>query len=134
MRRSFSNFARGWPGTGLLLIRSLIGLTVMNHEVRLLLSKPLTLSSANSIALIIVSILIIIGLWTPVVGILAALLEIQNFFHCVDPWMALRLGIFACALAMIGPGGWSVDARLFGWKRLEVPPQRVNGPRNSSIG
>ena len=128
--RSFSTFARGWPGTGLLLIRALIGLTVINHEVRLLLSRPVSLSSASSAVLIIASLFLIIGLWTPVAGILVGLLQVPNFLHCIDPWMALRLGIFASALAMVGPGGWSMDARLFGWKRLEVPPRRTDGPRN----
>ena len=130
VRRSFSNFARGWPGTGLLLIRSLIGLTVINHEVRLLLRYPQGLSSAISVALIAAGLLLIIGLWTPVAGILVGVLQVPNFLHCTDPWMALRLGVFASALALIGPGGWSVDARLFGWKRLEVPPRGTNRPRN----
>ena len=105
---------------------------MINHEIRLLLSKPLSLTSANSIALIVVGILLIIGLWTPVAGILVAALQVHNFLHCIDPWMYLRLGIFASALAMLGPGGWSVDARLFGWKRVEVPPRELNKPRNGS--
>ena len=28
------------------------------------------------------------------------------------------LGTLGVALALLGPGGWSVDARLFGWKRI----------------
>jgi len=133
LRRSFSNFARGWPGTGLLLIRSLIGLTVICHEVRTLVSNPLTLSSASSAALIITAILLIIGLWTPIAGILMAVLQVQNFLHSTDPCLYFRLGLFATALAMVGPGAWSVDARLFGWKRLEVPPRGMNGPQNGSV-
>lgn len=118
---------------GLLLIRSLVGFTVINHEVRVLLSNPLTLSSASSIALILASILLIIGLWTPIAAILVAALQVHNFLHSIDPWMYFRLGIFASALAMLGPGGWSVDARLFGWKRLEVPARSSNGPRSGSV-
>ena len=133
LRRAFSNFARGWPGTGLLVIRSLIGLTLINHEGRLLFRHPLGVSSAISVALVIAGILLIIGLWTPVAGILAGLLQLPNFFHCIDPWMCLRLGIFASALAMVGPGAWSVDARLFGWKRLEVPPRGMNGSQSGSV-
>ena len=132
LRHSFSNFARGWPGTGLLLIRSLIGLTVICHEVPSLLSNPLKLSSAISVVLIIAGLLLIIGLWTPVAGILAAVLEIPNFLHGADPWLYLRLAIFASALAMVGPGAWSVDARLFGWKRLEVPARGMNPPKSDS--
>jgi uncharacterized membrane protein YphA (DoxX/SURF4 family) len=132
VRRSFSNFARGWPGIGLLVIRSLIGLTVINHEARMLLRHPLGFSSAVSLALVIAGILLIIGLWTPVAGVLVGVLQVLNFLHGSDPWMFVRLGIFASALAMVGPGAWSVDARLFGWKRLEVPPRGTNRPRNGS--
>ena len=28
------------------------------------------------------------------------------------------------ALELVGPGAWSVDARLFGWKRIDVPVGR----------
>jgi uncharacterized membrane protein YphA (DoxX/SURF4 family) len=132
LQRSFSNFARGWPGTGLLLIRSLIGYTVINHEVRLLLTHAVSFSSAISVALIIGGILLIIGLWTPVAGILVGVFQIVNFVHCTNPWVYLQLGIFASALAMVGPGGWSVDARLFGWKRLEVPPRATNAPNTGA--
>ena len=31
-----------------------------------------------------------------------------------------------CALAMLGPGLWSVDARLFGWKRVEASPRKTS--------
>ena len=128
MRRSFSHFARGWPGTGLLLIRSLLGLTVICHEVRALLSNPFTLFSAISVTLIIAGVLLIVGLWTPIAGILVGVLQIPYLLHSANPWMYLRLGIFASALAMVGPGGWSIDAHLFGWKRLEVPPRVQNAP------
>ena len=31
------------------------------------------------------------------------------------------LGALGAALAMLGPGAWSVDARLFGRKRIQIP-------------
>ena len=41
-----------------------------------------------------------------------------------DKWLCLLLVTIAGALAMLGPGRWSIDARLFGWKRVEAPPRR----------
>jgi hypothetical protein len=40
--------------------------------------------------------------------------------HPANPlrWMLASVG---GALALLGPGGWSIDARLFGWKRVELP-------------
>jgi putative oxidoreductase len=35
-----------------------------------------------------------------------------------DIWMLLMLAVFGATLAMIGPGAWSIDARLFGRKYL----------------
>jgi hypothetical protein len=44
----------------------------------------------------------------------------QTFSHPGNPWSCIMLGTFGAALALLGPGGWSVDARLFGWKRIDI--------------
>ena len=75
-------------------------------------------------------ILLIAGLWTPVVGIFVALIEVWKMIMLPgDKWVWLLLGTAGAALAMLGPGLWSIDARLFGWKRIETPPCKNSNSR-----
>ena len=68
------------------------------------------------------AILLVLGLWTPGVSVLAALVELLGLsLHMADVCTAIMVGTLAITLAMIGPGAWSLDARLFGRKHLEIP-------------
>ena len=72
-------------------------------------------------------VLLIAGLWTPIAGICVALIQICKMMMLSgDIWVWLLLGTAGAALAMLGPGLWSIDARLFGWKRIETPPRKTN--------
>ena len=71
-------------------------------------------------------ILLLVGLWTPVAGTLAATVKVWiTFFriisHSGDPWIAVVQVVLGTVLAMVGPGAWSIDARLFGRKRIDIP-------------
>jgi hypothetical protein len=89
------------------------------------------LSSSHPIQAIILCVvaagagaLLLAGFWTPVAGALVATVETWKIFlHPGDLWICILLGTLGAALAMLGPGAWSVDARLFGWKRVDLPPR-----------
>jgi len=65
--------------------------------------------------------LLMVGLWTPIVGAVAAgAAGLHAWFAPVDAPMYGLLATLSGALALLGPGAWSVDARLFGWRRVEI--------------
>jgi putative oxidoreductase len=69
-------------------------------------------------------ILLLAGLWTPFVGAAVAGVELwlALFGHSSadDGWTHFSLAVMGVSLALIGPGAWSVDARLFGRKLFHV--------------
>ena len=66
-------------------------------------------------------LLLLAGLWTPVAGAIVAIAELWIVFsQGHDPWLSIMLAGLGAALALLGPGVWSVDARLYGWKRIEI--------------
>ena len=97
---------------------------VVRAGLRLWGDPPLNIAITSSI-LLVTGILLMLGLWTPIAGTLVALIEVWKILMLPgDRWLWLLQGAICCALAMLGPGLWSVDARLFGWKRIEAPPRK----------
>jgi putative oxidoreductase len=71
-------------------------------------------------------LLLLIGLWTPVSGSLGAMVKVwiafsRYFSHSGDPSLPTVQAVLCAVLAMVGPGAWSIDARIFGRKRIDVP-------------
>ena len=73
------------------------------------------------LAAIIAGALLSVGLLTPVSGCLVAAFALWALItKSGDPWSSILLAAVGVALAMIGPGVWSLDARLFGWRRILI--------------
>jgi uncharacterized membrane protein YphA (DoxX/SURF4 family) len=70
-------------------------------------------------------IFLLAGLWTPMVGALIALDELWTAFslnpsHPESRLIHIFLAVLTAGVAMLGPGAWSIDARLFGRKRFRM--------------
>ncbi len=119
MQRLFSTFAGGPPGAGLLIQRLLVGAALLYCVV----AAPGPTIVIPQVVGALAGLLLIAGLWTPVSGVVAACAEgwvvLSSPAH---PLIAAVLGVLGVTLALIGPGEWSLDARLYGRKHF-VPPQ-----------
>ena len=119
MQRLFSTFANGWPGFGLLIQRLVLGIALLYYGTPLLRGVPAVEPIVPELIGSILGLFILAGLWTPAVGALVAVLQVWIALAGVgDESMAIILAALGGTLAMIGPGAWSIDARLFGRKYI----------------
>ncbi|MGC4051237.1 MAG: hypothetical protein QM757_17895 [Paludibaculum sp.] len=64
-------------------------------------------------------IFLLAGLWTPISAAVTAMLELWIASRSNDGGAEHFLAAaIAAGLTMLGPGAWSVDARLFGRRRI----------------
>jgi uncharacterized membrane protein YphA (DoxX/SURF4 family) len=106
---------------GVLVYRSIAGLTgdIAIGPVPLLIAR------------IALGVLLVAGLWTPVVATLVAILEMaMQALHVGDPWIHVLLITLGICLALLGPGAYSIDARLFGLRRIDIQKRTKQNPRS----
>lgn len=122
MQRLFSNFANGLPGVGLLLQRLIAGIALIQSAVCHLIASTQLGMLLPELTGLGAGLLLIIGLWTPITGVVIAIVEVLWLIAGSDaPWVPVLLAMLGITLAFIGPGAWSVDARIFGRKQISVP-------------
>jgi putative oxidoreductase len=125
VRRLFSSFARGWPGVGLLLLRVAAGGSLIARAILVLGNTPTFGTGLFQLFIATTGLLLITGLWTPVVATVMVLLELWRIISPHgDPSSEILLCTLAIAIALLGPGAWSIDARLFGWKRIDIDTRK----------
>ena len=116
-------FPQGGPGVALLLLRvSLAAIFLLNavsyHGVS---SNPLLLACA-----VLISVSLSIGFLTPYLSVVVCATAIANLLLGPNPGsLACAFPLInAAALALLGPGAYSLDARLFGRRVTVVAPRK----------
>ena len=121
-------FPQGGPGFGLVLLRiAAAGMFALN------LTHPFNFST-DALHWLVVSLIVLIllglllGFLTPILAMIMCLAAVPNLFLADQTFAVvyiLRL-LTSAALFFLGPGAYSVDAKLFGLKVTVVPPRRVS--------
>ncbi len=112
MQRLFSTFASGWPGAGLLLLR----LALAGFLLEFVFVDDFAITGRGLAA--VASLLIAIGIWTPIVGVLAAALQLWIASSNHQAWPCLLAASIGTALSLVGPGAFSIDGFRYGRKRV----------------
>jgi putative oxidoreductase len=100
---------------GLLFLRLIAAVYTAHNVVPAFAAEPSFRTGIECAA----GLLLCAGLWTPIAGCALLVCALWAVFSGIgEPWTQIFLAALGAALAMLGPGAWSVDARLFGRKRI----------------
>jgi putative oxidoreductase len=122
VQRLFSTFANGWPGRGLLIQRLLVGGVLLYCDFKCLSATPICRLPIEQSVGALAGLLLIAGFWTPIAGVFVAGIEAWITLSApANAGIPIALAVLGLTLAMIGPGTWSVDALLYGRKRIALP-------------
>lgn len=121
MQRIFSTFPDGWPGCGLLLLRIAGSVPLFVVGMSRLWGEPGDVALWLRIFSCVSGALILAGSWTPFAAALQVILEgMFAFAGTAFEWTHLIHALIGLSLMMLGPGYWSIDARLYGRKRIDL--------------
>lgn len=132
LQKFFSTFPDGWPGIGLILLRFAVGLSATIQGVYNLAAPSgatVLTTWVMGLAAILVGASLLIGFLTPLAGAAAAISNSAiGISFLVKPGAILpkacteaELVVMSLAVVLLGPGAFSLDARLFGRREIVIP-------------
>ena len=117
LQRFFSAFPDRWRGFGLLLLRVLVAVSVTVQAIACLRAAE-TLAGWSIVVLLLASAAcLLLGFVTPVAAVLIGLTSLY-------PLQDLEIVVLAVVIALLGPGAFSIDARMFGRREILIPVTR----------
>jgi len=138
VQRYFSTFPASRPGVGLLLLRIVVGgAASMQGAVSLARTiEPNALAWVAAALAVMSGLALLAGFLTPASGAIAGLAmaflvstsTLPSTSVFIDRFAALILIVDAAALALLGPGAHSLDARLFGRREIIIPHDPLTKP------
>jgi uncharacterized membrane protein YphA (DoxX/SURF4 family) len=128
VRRLLSTFAHGSPGLGLLVLRLAAGIALVVQGTQGLLAHPPLAAILVHIISIGIGMLLAVGLWTPYAGVLLVADALWQVYAYGPPFRWILLAAMGAALTLLGPGAWSIDARRFGWRRVDLRDRTPKDP------
>jgi len=117
MQRLFSMFPTGGAGIALALLR----LTAAAMLLMIAFPRGEVISSEWAFAgLAVLAAFFFLGAFTPILCTLCCCIEIGAIFSLrgVDAMHMVLSIVDTAALGLLGPGGYSLDARMFGRRRI----------------
>jgi uncharacterized membrane protein YphA (DoxX/SURF4 family) len=131
LQRAFSGFPTGYPGLALLLLRLVVGGAASLQAWLLITANHGAVNSSVVVALLafVVGLALIVGFMTPIASVLLSagglLLMIDSgvpgHLLLFESGMArLEFIVMSAALISLGPGAFSLDARLYGRREIEM--------------
>lgn len=121
MQRIFPTFPDGWPGCGLFLLRVAGSAPLFVIGVSRLWSEPADAALWIRILSCASGALMLVGFWTPFAAALQVLLAgMFAIGGTAFEGTHVTHALIGLSLMMLGPGYWSIDARLYGRKRIDL--------------